>query len=121
VLSSLRLAKEIDSLHPRVLNTRRGFRDGESWSGVIQLEFPNMCFGRGGEDIQANARRGHGGKAVNSPVSDRVTPGEFFPAFSVPSLNKVMLNVLTIVQPFHRQAVIEGHRLGKINLEKSMM
>src|SRR5437899_12951875 len=54
-------------------------------------------------------------------MSNRVALSQRLPAFSVPHLNAVTLNMLAIVEPFHREAMIETDRLGKISFKNRMM
>src|SRR5215475_4767718 len=86
-----------------------------------QLEFSNVRRRRTGDDVQPHPRRGDRRKAIDPLVPDGTTFDDRLPAPAVPYFNSIMLYVLAVVPPFHRQAVIECHRLAQFRLENGMM
>src|SRR5438045_603231 len=42
------------------------------------------------------------------------------PPFSIPSFNPILLDVLTLIQPFHGERVIESLRCRKTNFDRCM-
>src|SRR6185312_1960176 len=71
------------------------------FASAESLELPNACLRRTGKNIQAYARRGYRRKAVDLLMSEGMTFNNRLPAPTIPNLDSITLDVLTIVQPFH--------------------
>src|SRR5258708_27650722 len=82
---------------------------------------PNVRLRRRFENMQTYRRRGNWRKTVNLLVPDRVSFRRRSPILSIPRFNPIVLDMLSIVEPLHGQAMIEGHRLGENSFENSVV
>ena len=72
----------------------------------------------GRQDVQANPRSGGRRKTVDLLMSNGAALGHRAPLFAVPYLDSIMLDVLSVVQPLHRQGAVERDLLRKIHLNR---
>ena len=63
-----------------------------------QLEFSDVHFGGGRQNIQSHASSRYGWKTVNFLVADRVSLGQGLPIVPLPRLDPIVLDMLTVIQ-----------------------
>src|SRR5215472_11756470 len=71
--------------------------------------------------MQPDAGCTHRPEPIDALVSDCPAAGNDAPLAFTENLDRIELNLLAIVQPFHCQSTVEGHRAIEIHFENPMM
>ena len=88
---------------------------------VVLLEFPDGDLSRCTKDIQAYPRRGYGCERVDLFVPNRLSIGDRDPLSLPVNLHRVLLDMLSCVQPFHCERVVEDDRLVKGKFDRNVV
>ena len=84
----------------------------------MKLKLPDVRFRGARKNIQSNAPRCHRRKPIDLLVTNRLSPCDSFPPLFLfaPNLNRVFLDVLSIIQPLCRDRMVERDRISEVDL-----
>src|ERR1700691_3669312 len=78
---------------------------------VVELEFPDSRAVDAGQNVEANTAGRHSGENIDLLMTDGVRGGDGLPGAAGPHVNRIFLDALSVVQPFHGQRTIESDGL----------